>query len=862
MITHRTILTTVGTLALIFSTVQPAEAKLFGRKKKAKAEAAADTTARVKLTKYDEFFKTDHEAAEGLINLHLMKGKLYFEMPIELLGREMLVGSTVTEISDNRNASVGSKPTEPLHVSFTLADEKVQLREIFHQYVSPDENIRQSLRRNTIGSVLTSSKIECYNNDSTAVVFEMTDFFASDNKKLSPFSPYAVFSSYKRNESFKKESSYIAGIKAFEDNISIKSSLTYTVTLTNSSGRTVMKDQPFTVDMTRSLILLPEEPARPRAADYRIGVFWTELSQLGSESHTTSPVYYAHKWNVLPSDSTAYLNGEPVDPQRQIVFYVDDTFPEWWRPYIKEGIEQWNELFAEIGFRDVIKAVDFPEEDSEFDPDNIKYSCVRYVPVNVQNAMGPSWVDPRSGEILNASVYVYHDVMKLVNNWLFVQTAPADEAVRSHEIPREILGDALRYVIAHEIGHCLGFMHNMSASSVIPVDSLRSPEFTQKYGTTTSIMDYARFNYVAQPGDKVRGVNTMPPRFGEYDRWLVKWTYTPALEAQSFEDERRITGEWITRTIKDPVYRYGKQMSSPIDPRSQAEDLGDDAVAATRYGVANLKYILENYNDWLPDGDEDSEFRQEILSEITGQMSRYIGHVYANIGGLFLNNVKNVDGIPHIEDLPRERQVEALRYLFELYGDLDWLDNRQFLSRMPVIGSPAERIRRTLATRIVNTQFKVALYTGVTDEGFTFRDCADMVYDFVWGPTINGRRPDAGQMHLQKRYIEGLMEVGKLRSPSDGRSFTSIFDEEDHTPGLCSCGHHHGPAGLEEPYGPVSGFEWAPRSVFMNSQATEADCYAYLKKIQRLLKSRAVGAPADVRVHYDHLLMILEFALS
>ncbi|MCC8036111.1 MAG: zinc-dependent metalloprotease [Rikenellaceae bacterium] len=858
MIHRKTLYAAVFTVAALITSGQPAGAKIFGKKKKAKTEEAA--VPEKKKTRYEEFFKTEHEVAPGMITLHLMKGKLYFEMPVEIIGREMLLGSTVTEISDNRNATVGSKPTAPLHVTFTVTDDKVQLREIFHQYVSPDENIRESLKKSTIASILNTSKIECWNNDSTAVVFEMTDFFVSDNKKLTPFSPYSSFASYKRSDSFKKESSYLSGIKSFGDNISIKSSLTYTVNITNpTSNRTVVKDQPFTVEMTRSLMLLPREPVRARAADYRIGVFWSELSQLGSQSRATAPVYYAHKWNIQPKDTAAYERGEKVEPREQIVFYVDDTFPEWWKPYIREGIEQWNELFEEIGFVNVIRAVDFPGDDPQFDPDNIKYSCVRYVPINIQNAMGPSWVDPRSGQILNASVYVYHDVMKLISGWLFVQTSPADRQVRTLDIPREILGDALRYVVAHEIGHCLGFMHNMSASSVIPVEELRSPEHTARTGTTTSIMDYARFNYVAQPGDKERGVKLTPPRFGEYDRWLVKWTYTPVTEASSFEEEAAVTAGWITEAIKDPVYRYGKQqMGTTLDPRSQTEDLGDNAVEATRYGIANLKYIIENYDGWITEGDEDSEFRREVLNNVVSQMTRYIGHVYANVGGLFINQVKSSDDIPHIEDIPREQQVAALEYLFEIYGDLDWLDNREFLSKMPLLGSPAERVRQTLAARILNTQFKVALYNGVTDGGLDFGECADMVYDFVWAPTLKGTRPDASQMYLQKKYVEGMMETGKLRSPVAQRSLVGFADEAHDCP--CDCWHHRDAFDFE--YEEVSGFEFSPRSVFVSSKATEADCFAYLKKVERLLKSRVASAPAEARAHYEHLLMILDYALK
>ncbi len=493
----------------------------FWKKKKAKTE---QTTPAKKESEYDKLFKKKHEIAKGLITLHLLDGKVYFELPVNLINKDMLIGSTVTSISDNGNAVVGSKPTDLLHVVFTRNKTHVQLRQVNTDYITGNTQIDEALRKSTLGAILSNQKIQAYNNDSTAIVFDMSSVFLGDNKKMSPFDKNSIYGMYNRTENYQSDCSYISQIKAFKDNVSIKSCLSYTFSVSNSQGTSLIKDRPFTAEMTRSIMLLKEKPYRPRMADYRIGVFFTGREQLGEGAKTTVPVYYANRWDIQPSDTAAYLRGEKVKPTKQIVFYIDNTFPEKWKPYLREGVTQWNELFEQIGFKDVVAAKDFPTDDPEFDPDNIKYSCVRYAPSSIENAMGPSWVDPRSGEILNASVYLYHNVIKLISNWLFVQTAQADKDVRTVNIPDEMVGDALRYVLSHEIGHCLGFMHNMGASSTFPVDSLRSPEFTQKYGTTPSIMDYARFNYVAQPGDKERGVKLTPPRFGEYDKYLIKWT--------------------------------------------------------------------------------------------------------------------------------------------------------------------------------------------------------------------------------------------------------------------------------------------------------------------------------------------------
>ena len=836
----------------------------FGKKKKAGTEMSQSDSTANKKSKYDEFFKEKHETARGLITLHKMKGKLYFELPVNLLGREMLIGSTVTEISENANAVVGSKPTQPLHVLFTKTDTHVQLREVNADYIATDAAIDRALEKSSIGSILKNAKIETFNNDSTAVVFDMTSFFVGDNKKMSPFDRNSLYgSAFKRTESFKSENSYLSGIKAFSDNVSVRSCLSYTYSLASyNDGKTLLKDAPFTVEMTRSIILLPEKPYRPRMADYRIGVFFTPRMQLGEGSRTTAPVYYANRWQLAPSDTAAFRRGEKVRPVKPIVFYVDSDFPAKWRPYIKEGINQWQELFEEIGFKDAIEARDFPTDDPEFDPDNLKYSCVRYAPIGIQNAMGPSWVDPRSGEILNASVYVYHDIVRLINKWRFVQTATVDEEVRQAELPDEILGDALRYVISHEIGHCLGFMHNMSASSVIPVDSLRSPTFTWQHGTTTSIMDYARFNYVAQPGDKERGVKLTPPRFGIHDRYLVHWTYMPVFEAANVEEEAPITAKWITDAVKEhPWARYGKQQFSVrfFDPRSQTEDLGDDVVKATRYGVKNLKTLIGDYDKWITSGDDDFEFRTEILEGIINQMAMYIQHVYLNVGGLYKNEVKADDTLPAFANIPTEKQVAALKYMFELYGDLDWLDNRELMNKLAIMGSPKAAVANMLGGLIISAPFSVSLSADVAGNSFSFRDCADIVYDFIWKPTVNGRKLTREQMDIQKQYVEQMMGVGNFPLPkASGKGFA----DQQHDMTACTCNLHGENLCGEISYDPVSGFGWSPRAIFNRGQATVADIYAYVSKVQTLLKSRVDNAPKETKAHYELLLRTIELGLK
>ena len=398
----------------------------FKRKKSKKKEVVEKEK-----TPYDKLFLSDHSKAEGFITVHKVKEKIYFELPLSLLRREMLLGSTVTEISDNKNAIIGSKPTEPIHFRFHKLNNKVCLSVIQTDNVSndKDERLKAAIEMSNIDAILQAFDIAAYNNDSTAIVFEVTEFFVGDNKLMPPFDKFSVNTSggRKRTTSFQSNRSFIDGFKAFKDNISVRSSLNYTYSLTGGKGGDI-KDEPFTAKVTRSIVLLDSVPYRPRLMDSRIGIFPTIKKEYSATKQTMRPVYYANRWRLEPSDLEGYLAGKKVTPVKPIVFYIDSCFPESWKKSIFEAVNQWNQPFEKIGFIQAIQAKEFPKDDPEFDPDNLKYSCIRYAPVAIENAMGPSWVDPRSGEILNASVYLYHDVIKLLNNWLFIQTAQADES--------------------------------------------------------------------------------------------------------------------------------------------------------------------------------------------------------------------------------------------------------------------------------------------------------------------------------------------------------------------------------------------------------------------------------------------------
>ncbi|MCL2561228.1 MAG: zinc-dependent metalloprotease [Rikenellaceae bacterium] len=825
----------------------------------------ADTTAQKNT--YETLLKDKHTTTEGMITMHDVKGKLYFEFPIALLDREMLIGSTVTEISGNTHAVIGSKQLQPLlHVKFTRIGEYVQLRKISGDYTtdSLERNIVNAIEASNIGAIMRNMKIETYSPDSTAVVINMTDFFVDENKDLTPFDPYSLLTSsgYNRTTRFVKNNSFLGKIKSFDDNVTIQSHLSYVYDLMLGTTM-VAKDVPFTAVVTRSIVLLDDQPGyRPRVGDYRMAIFPTGKYFFSEKDQGSREVYYSNRWNLEPSDPEAYLRGEKVEPRKPIVFYVDSNFPDKWKPHIHEGVEQWNELFETIGFKNAIIARDFPADDPEFDPDNIKYSCIRYAPINIANAMGPSWTDPRSGEIINASVYIYHDIVELLNRWIFVQTSQADHRVRTRNIPEDIIGDGLRYVTAHEIGHCLGYMHNMSSSAVIPVDSLRSPTFTQKYGTTMSIMDYARFNYVAQPGDFERGVKLTPPRFGPYDAFAVKWLYT-AFPDKTYDEETEILSRWIRESSADPVYRYGKQQGFVLDPRSQAEDLGDDAMKASAYGIANLKYIMENFSRWVDADDHDFTYRQSIYNALINQYAMYIGHVYANIGGVYIQEMKEGDVGEKYQSVPKEIQREALAFILNQLSDMEWMENRELRQKLDFQGSMKDLVEGYVIGLILgnpermsaDVAQKVRFSATLADDPYTFTDCADDVYAFVWKSTMRGKKPTELEMRMQKAYVASYLTGSKLTTaPGFNTRYFAESDFREFLPGARNAEF------TESEYVSAYGTSVSPK--LFRLRPNESEYYGYLVKLRPLLKRAVRRSSGETRSHYELMLLNIENSIK
>ena len=751
-------------------------------KKKSKTEQQDSVK---KVTKYDKTFSKEDgclSVVGAFATLHKKAGKIYMELDQEYLGRELLIAATVTGTSDSDVATMGYKARSPLHCRFVRRDSTIYLERI---NVLPDVNRADSSRMKSIvrvhqNPVLSAFEIFCMNNDNTKSVFEVTDLLGDAIAELSPLGrSTSIGLSIKAKYDEKKSS--VDQIKAFEDNVSVKSTMSYSVTTTFWGLLTILRDAPVSLDVTHTILLLPEEKMQARLADSRIGIFPTNRKTMEANADKIVTYSVINRWNLIYKDTTVLERGELSEPVKPIVFYLDNAFPELWGRAAKAGVLRWNKAFEEIGFKNAIVVKDFPINDSIFDPDNLKYSCIRYIPTAIPNAMGPSWVDPTSGEIINASVIIYNDVAKLVNNWRFTQTAQVDERVRSVKMPDDVMFESMEYVVAHEAGHCLGFMHNMSGSAAYPVDSLRSKSFTAKYGTTSSIMDYARYNYVAQPEDK--GVKLSPPTLGLYDYHLVKYAYQPITTVKGTESERDTLYSWIEQKENDSIYRYGRQqVSLRCDPTSIEEDLGDDAIKASNYGVKNLKYILSNLDEWIADTDDpDYQHRINLYNSIVKQYNRYIQAVLMNIGGIKLYDARNRSRTVAVD---REYQQEAAKWILGQIRDCQWLAKREISERSPLTINIASDFADNTVSDLFRRVSATALSSHIaTDGGYKPQEFIKDIYNDVWAPTIANKTLSMTDRILQREFVSQCISTVVKDKKSSGSSL-AITDLDAYRPTL------------------------------------------------------------------------------
>lgn len=828
-------------------------------------------------SEYERLFsgKAFETSRSKFITLHKIDKKLYFELPLEYLGREMMLSSAASETSYSDLTDMAHRTM--LHVRFQLADSLVYLQQVntTTTYDKKEKNIKSAIEANTRDAVIEAFKIAAFSPKKTAVIFEVTKFFTEENNYMPLFhSNYSMFSVVAK---MKYGSSVVNSIKSFDDNLTIKVTMPYTVSLTYLMSTFAKAD--VTVVATRSLMLLPEDKMRPRVGDSRVGIFFNGKKHFTQEEDRLVTYSVAHRWRVEPKDIEAYRQGKLVEPKKPIVWYVDSAFPQDWIEPVKKGVLRWNKAFEKIGFKNVMQVRDFPKNDTLFDPENLKYSCIRYLPTSTANAMGPSYVDPTTGEIISASVLVYSNMVQMINNWRFVQTAQVDPLVRNKKMPKKIMDESIEYVVAHEIGHTLGFMHNMAASAAIPVESLRSATFTKKYGTTPSIMDYARFNYVAQPGDK--GVKLTPPDLGVYDEYLIKWNYEYFPKVKSMEEEAAILEKLVDSKAGDPMYRYGRQqIYSRYDPSALEEDLGDDPMKAGDYGIKNLKYILSNLESWIKD-DPDGSHKLSLYQGICNQYYRYIRNVMYNIGGIYLTEVKEGTPGERIVSVPREKQKASMKWVMNEFRNSGWVYDKELVLKFPLGVDMGVTIQKVLSMSLHKLYKGVLLSSHVAkSDPYTVEEFFDDYYNLVFENTIKGNPLTGGDKILQiaavnmvaetftdkqSRGLFGAVNVQNAYQPSLEDILAYGLDESGLANKYASQLRYLENQALDlnrETIGFGSGYGWQKEISVLAIDNSEMNIYTLGKRIQRLLESKISTAQGDELAHYEALLFMLERRLK
>ncbi|REL38567.1 DUF5117 domain-containing protein [Rhodohalobacter sp. SW132] len=712
---------------------------------------------------YSSVITGDAVTSHGVLDVHYVDDKIYYEIPDSLLGRDFLMVSRVAKVPTNFFGfrSSGSKTAEQVF-AFERVRDKINIRERSYNSVAADTlPIYRSVQANNYEPVIATFDIAATNPENGSIVIQINDFFENDVPAITGLAGFLRNMYQVRRLDASR--SYIDTVRTFPQNVEARHVMTYEAMSAPSSAGT----NTLSVLMNQSMILLPREPMRPRHHDYRVGWFTVTQLDFGADEQKAATRTLIRRWRLEPSDPDAYARGELVEPVKPIVYYVDPGTPDEYRQAVIDGVEDWNEAFEAAGFKNAIRAKLPPteEEDPNFEPEDIRYNMVRWIANTTRNATGPSTSDPRTGEIIASDIFWYHNHIRSYRNRLLLETGAANPKAQNLRVDDEYLTEAIRQVIAHEIGHALGLPHNMAANYAYPVDSLRSPTFTAEYGVSASVMDYARQNYIAQPGD---GVERFIRKIGPYDRYSINWGYRVIPDAESAEDEIPVLNEWILEKAGDPMYRFGQ--STGYDPSAQTETLSNDPVRASGYGMQNLQRVVPNLVEWTSTPGRGYDDLQEIYGELIGMWNRYIGHVVTNIGGVYYHRLASDQEGQIYTPVDKEYQQQAMEFLNEhVFSTPDWLLDSDILRNIEHAGA-IERIQNLQGRHLSSVMSSSRMIRLIEDEAFRGDEAytlAGMIEDLrngIWSELDSGETIDTYRRNLQRTYIH---QIGTTMESSD-----------------------------------------------------------------------------------------------
>ncbi len=714
---------------------------------------------------YKEVITDKATTRKGLFTVHKLEDKWFFELADSLLNRDVLVVNRISKAPINTRAGffgyAGDEINENVIRFEKGPNNRIFLRNISYSVYAKDSSkpMYKSVQNSNIQPIAAAFDIKAFSKDSAGVVIDITDFLNNDNDILF-FASY--FKSSLRLGGVQPDKSYITDIKSFPINTEIKTVKTYGKMPAPSlfPGAPTGPSGNATFELNSSLVLLPKAPMRPRFYDDRVAYFTTEYTDFDADPQGVKDLSLITRWRLEPKeeDMEKYKRGELVEPKKPIIYYIDPNTPEKWVPYLILGVNDWQKAFEKAGFKNAIVARRAPtkEEDSTWSLEDARYSAIVYKPSEIPNASGPHVHDPRSGEILESHINWYHNVMSLLRNWYLIQASPSDPRARKAHFDDSLMGDLIRFVSSHEVGHTLGLPHNMGASSATPVEKLRDKTWVEEHGHTSSIMDYARFNYVAQPEDKISAAG-LYPRIGEYDLWSIEWGYK-MLPGKTDEEEKATLNDWVKSHYSNSRLRF--LHADGIDPRAQTESLGDDNMKANEYGIKNLKWIVPQLPKWLNEKGEDFKDLDGVYDEVYSTFSRYMGHAVSHIGGVY-TDLKTTDQDGAVYTIvPKAVQKEALAFVQKnLFTTPTWLFNKAIMEK---VTSPAEEkisgLQDAWLGALLNTSRLQRMITSTNRDANAYHldDYMNDLKKGIWSELLTRAPIDNYRRNLQKAFVERL----------------------------------------------------------------------------------------------------------